>query len=111
MSENPKNRQATKCARRRTDKIGDTACLRHASGVSLSRTQFVFLGLARQIKIKTPYCCEAGETKTQMQLPVTAKTGGIGHFVTSTAGYLYWRGGFPPPTPSFRHAKNRGEFC
>ncbi len=39
MSENIKNPQAAKSARRRTDKIGDPACLRHASGVSLSRTQ------------------------------------------------------------------------
>ncbi len=35
----------------------------HAFGVSLSRTHFVFLGFARQMQIKTPYCGEAGETK------------------------------------------------
>ncbi len=69
MSENLKNPQAAKSARRRPDKIWDTACLRHASGVSLSRTQFVFLGFARGVLIKTQYCSEAGETKTPTQLP------------------------------------------
>ena len=33
---------------------------------------------------------------------------GAGRYATSTAGYLYWRGGFPPQTPPSAHAKNRG---
>jgi len=67
---------------------------------SLPLANFVFI--PRQIQIKTPYC---GERERDPELA------GVGRCTTPTAGYLHWRGGFPPPTPSFRHAKNRGEFC
>ena len=80
-------------ARRRPDKIWDT---RH---VSLAR-KFVFTPAEPQKS--QPY---SGERERNPELA------GIGRFTTPTAGYLHWRGGFPPPTPSFRHAKNRGEFC
>ncbi len=62
--------------------------------------KFVFTPPAEPQKLH-PY---SGERERNPELA------GIGHSVTPTAGYLDWRGGFPPPTPSFRHAKNRWEF-
>ena len=60
MSENLKYLQAAKSARRRTDKIGDPACLRHACGVSLSRSQ---ISCDRPPDRKSQlYSGEAGET-------------------------------------------------
>ena len=70
---------------------------RHAFGVSLSRTQFVFFGRPPDTD-KNSILWRGGRDENQ-SIASRQQTGGIGHFVTSTAGYLYWRGRFPPPTP------------
>jgi len=51
------------------------------------------------MQMKTPYCSEAGETKTSAIVAVRQQTGGIGHFMTYTAGLsaLSWADFLPRP--------------
>jgi hypothetical protein len=57
------------------------------------------------MQIKTPYCGEAGETNMPIQLPDGKNRRYRSLRDLDGEIFVIGVGGFPPPTPSFRHAE------
>ena len=85
-------------ARRRTDKIGGTRLFCHASGVNLSRSpQYgVFI------------CIWRASPKNTNCVRERLQQACADHFMITTAGYLYWRGGIPSPHPFLPPRQKQG---